>query len=364
MNNDWFYPLTYELGYKFLKNCNKIEDWGCGECVFKNFIKKDTIEYIGIDSSIEVNANITADLCHYTSNTEGILIRDLLEHNPEWKTILHNACKSFTKKMFLISFQPVPNELFDIICNNYNISYKIETFESNALIYMHKTKIDLAFCTCFYGDDNNLACKIPEVPSSSYNCYYYTNNKTILEKLKDTQWIPIYDDKPISSNAIESAMLSKHIKVLPNEYKELNGHTYVCFLDSKLQKVNEQFVEKMIIKYFVEMDFALLLREHWYIHNNVWDEYYEGIKQIRYRIEQDNYKNYINKQVENGFSEVTERHSATGLLIRNMKHKKMNEINRTWYQHIQESGILDQLSFFFIKQLFNGYIYSFNEDPY
>ena len=36
--NEWFNQLPYELGYSFLKNCNKIEDWGCGESKFKKYI--------------------------------------------------------------------------------------------------------------------------------------------------------------------------------------------------------------------------------------------------------------------------------------------------------------------------------------
>jgi hypothetical protein len=47
-----------------------------------------------------------------------------------------------------------------------------------------------------------------------------------------------------------------------------------------------------------------------------------------------------------------------------MKHEKIKEINNTWYQHIQECGIQDQISFFFVKQLFNDYIYPFTEIPF
>lgn len=46
-----------------------------------------------------------------------------------------------------------------------------------------------------------------------------------------------------------------------------------------------------------------------------------------------------------------------------MKHEKINEINTTWYQDIQECGIQDQLLFFFVKQLFDC-IYSFVEQPF
>ena len=34
--------------------------------------------------------------------------------------------------------------------------------------------LNLAFYTCFYGSINNVAFKIPEIPSLKYKCYYYT----------------------------------------------------------------------------------------------------------------------------------------------------------------------------------------------
>ena len=73
---------------------------------------------------------------------------------------------------------------------------------------------------------------------------------------------------------------------------------------------------------------------------------------------------YILHQVNNGLSEYVENHCACGFLIRNMKHEKMNELNSTWYKHIQDCGIQDQISFFFVKQLFTDYIYPFSEIPF
>jgi hypothetical protein len=225
-------------------------------------------------------------------------------------------------------------------------------------------ELSLAFYTCFYGTNNNEACKIPKLPSLKYKCYFYTNNITIFEKLKATNWIGIYDDKPTTHDIIKSCMIGKHIKVMPQEYPKLNEYDYLCFLDSKLDKVNEKFVENFINKYFIQQNYALLLRKHWFIHNNVWNEYNESMKQERYRIEAEKYKSYITNQVNAGLNEITQHHCACGFLIRNMKHEKMIEINTTWYKHIQECGIQDQISFFFVKQLFNDYIYPFTEIPF
>jgi len=42
----------------------------------------------------------------------------------------------------------------------------------------------LAYYTYFIGSDNNIAFKIPELPSEKYDCYYYTNNKNLYKLIK------------------------------------------------------------------------------------------------------------------------------------------------------------------------------------
>ena len=224
--------------------------------------------------------------------------------------------------------------------------------------------MNLSFYTCFYGSNQNQSFKIPEIPSIKYDCYYYTNNVEILEQIKNTKWIGIFDNQPTNDDLIESNMVGKRVKVLPHEYKELLYYDYTCFLDSKLQKVDELFVENFIVKYFIEQNYMLLLREHWFIKNSVWIEYQESMLQKRYEIESDKYLKYINEQMSYGLSDTTEHHCACGFLIRNMKHEKIKELNEMWYSHILKCGIQDQISFFFVKQLFSEHIHPFTEIPF
>jgi hypothetical protein len=224
--------------------------------------------------------------------------------------------------------------------------------------------MNLAFYTYFYGSDVNGACVIPEIPSLKYNCYYYTNNKNMLEKIQNTKWIGIYDDKPTNDDTIESNMVGKRIKAMPHEYTELKDYDYLCFLDSKLQRVNELFVEDFIRRFFIEQNYAFLLRKHWFVHG-LQHEFNESMLHHRYTLEKDKYIKYIQNQLSNGFKENTEQsHCACGFSIRNMKHPRMIELNTTWYNHIQECGIQDQISFFFVKQLFEECIYSFSDYPF
>jgi len=230
---------------------------------------------------------------------------------------------------------------------------------------MSEPKYHLAFYTCFYGSNENPAFKIPDIPSMKYKCYYYTNNLSIIEQIKNTNWIGIYENKSSNDDLVESAMISKHIKAKPHEYNELKDYDYLCYLDSKLEKLNEEFIEDFINKYFIKKKYALLLRNHIFLPSNVWYEFNMSMTHERYRLEKDKYLNYIKNQVvNNGLSEITEYHCQTGLLIRNMKHDKIIDINNTWYKHIQECGIECQISFFFVKQLFKDYIYPFREIPF
>ena len=224
---------------------------------------------------------------------------------------------------------------------------------------------DLAFYTYFYGSNENNAFSIPQIPSSKYKCYYFTNNERMIQYLKETEWIAIYDDKPTTDDMFESNMVGKHVKTMPHEYPLLKDYTYLCYLDSKVEKVNEQFVESHISKYFIDQNYAILLREHVFIAPCVWDEYIESIlHHPRYRMQSHRYLRYIMGQLASGMSQTTEKHAQCGFLIRNMLHPKTNEIGSTWYRHIQECGIQDQISFFFVKQLFANDIFAFSEYPY
>jgi hypothetical protein len=152
-------------------------------------------------------------------------------------------------------------------------------------------------------------------------------------------------------------------------FPHLKEFDYLCYLDSKLEHVSEKFVEDYIHKYFVDANtnttnYALILRNHTFIKPSVWKEYDVSMGQPRYKIQSDAYKNYINAQVESGLKAETPYHCQCGFIIRNMKHPEVNNIGETWLQHIQMCGIQDQISFFFVKQLFSDYILPFKEIPF
>ena len=227
--------------------------------------------------------------------------------------------------------------------------------------------MNLAFYTYFYGSNNNSAFSIPKIPSLTYPCYYFTNNKLMLDIIsKHTKWIGIYQDKPTTDDLIESCMIGKHVKVCPYEYDELKDYDYLCYLDSKLDHVKESFVEEFVTKYFIEQNYAILIRKHPFLPGCVWTEYVQAMQEERYVLQSEKYVRYINSQKKKGLEETYDKipHCACGFIIRNMKHEKLHEICDMWYSNIQECGIQDQIPFFFVRQLYSEYIYPFAEWPF
>lgn len=214
---------------------------------------------------------------------------------------------------------------------------------------------NIAFYTVFTGTDANIAFKVTQVPSENYDSYYYTNNKKLLDLLKDTKWIPMYLDIPITDDEVQSAMDSKHLKIVPSDYPELNKYDYTVYLDSKVTINSIEYIESLIDKYMPQ--YSMLVLRHEFLKGKVWDEFNESMKQPRYKREEDKYFNYINKQLSNGLSHTTPDHYTTKFIIRNMKSPVIKEINDTWYEHTKECGIECQISFFFAKQLYINDIY-------
>jgi hypothetical protein len=95
-----------------------------------------------------------------------------------------------------------------------------------------------------------------------------------------------------------------------------------------------------------------MLRKHPWWGPCVWIEIDASLKQERYKPLSDQMHKYIYKQVENGLKESIEWHAACTVIIRKMTDNAA-KINEEWYKNILECGIQDQVSFFFVKQLFS-----------
>lgn len=204
---------------------------------------------------------------------------------------------------------------------------------------------------CFYTVYIGGSGQVSSVPSLEYDCYYFSNNVDLLKQATQAGWISIYRNIQTQSE-IESCFKAKHVKILPHTYDIFKQYKYTCFTDSKLDVVNENKIKELINKYMIEKQNSMILRRHWFVSPNVYAEVAESFLQGRYREQKDLIYTYIKRQIASGLSEITEDHMACGFIIRDMYNPITELINNTWYEHIEQCGIQDQISFFFVKQLF------------
>ena len=92
---------TYRIAADWLEGL-AVADWGCGYGAFRAHHRG---AYLGVDGTAGA-ADVVADLRSYRTPSEGVLLRHVLEHNPDWRPILDGAIASFTRRMVLVVFTP------------------------------------------------------------------------------------------------------------------------------------------------------------------------------------------------------------------------------------------------------------------
>lgn len=215
---------------------------------------------------------------------------------------------------------------------------------------------DFAYYTCYFGGNNNFSRLIPPIPSTKYDCYYFTNDKQIYNELQNTKWIVIYmDNIPIHNCPIKDTMETKRLRCLPHKFEILNKYKYLCWFDSKL-KVFENKIEELIIKLENDDNKIMVLSKHPYSNNfnSVWDEFNLAMCTEKYLSQKEQNIKYIETQINNGFSEKINIHFCGGWVLKNKK--KTEEFGELWYEHIKECGIEDQISLSFIQQKYIDFI--------
>lgn len=115
MKDRWRYkneaPFAYGNDISYVKAASWLdlpgevmEDWGCGGGWARQFFKQ--AKYVGLDGSPSKFCDRQVDFQEYVSTADNILIRHVLEHNHNWRSILENAVKSFRHRMVLVLFMP------------------------------------------------------------------------------------------------------------------------------------------------------------------------------------------------------------------------------------------------------------------
>jgi len=136
---------SYRKGIAFLAGHGTIEDWGCRFTHAKQFVAKSS--YIGIDGSSPY-PDKTVNLNTYSSNTDCLFVRHVLEHNADWRHILSNAVQSFRNRMVLIISTP-----FGKVTRQLAESTESTTFAVPDISF-RKEDITTAFASILYTEES------------------------------------------------------------------------------------------------------------------------------------------------------------------------------------------------------------------
>lgn len=214
---------------------------------------------------------------------------------------------------------------------------------------------ELAFYTGYFGpNDVSKGFTVPPLPSDIYDCYYFTNNPSIFEQLKATKWKPVFVNIPIKNNYQLDALDAKEMKAAPHHFKELQGYTFICYYDSKLNVYDRDIVP--LLDALKASKAVIAVGAHPNL-KSIQEEFEEAMKHDRYRIEKDKLLQCIQKY---GSKETPGyKHHCTGFILRK-QGPLTTSINEEWYRLIQECGTECQITFGFIYMKYSEFILTSN----
>lgn len=100
---------TYIRAVRFLADgCRTIQDWGAGMGYARRFVPAD-VTYTAVDWAPHAGADIGADLAAWRPDPapDGIMLRHVLEHIPDWHRVLDNAAACARRRLAVVLFTPL-----------------------------------------------------------------------------------------------------------------------------------------------------------------------------------------------------------------------------------------------------------------
>ena len=214
----------------------------------------------------------------------------------------------------------------------------------------------IAFYTVFFGGDDNWAKLVPDLPTTKHDCYYFTNNRQLYNRLTWSNYRSVFmNDIPVHDDPIKDALAAKELKACPHHSSILSKYDYTCYTDSKLGCDAEKVIK--LIEELDQSDQCAIFSKHSCsdTFHSVWDEYKLCLQFPKYASQKDQYKAYLEKYLNHGFSEHIDTHYCTGFIVRKNSPKTI-EMCDLWYDHIKECGIECQISFSLVQQLYKDII--------
>jgi hypothetical protein len=210
----------------------------------------------------------------------------------------------------------------------------------------------IVYYTCFFGKTGTASHKIPHLPSTTSDCFYFTNNSDASKKARESGWKVVNVNKQVKNTNRDNSVDSKELKACPHHFDELKGYTYSCYFDSKLH-VKEDDVEDMLKE--MHGDVVMLLNKHPGI-KDVNKEFSEAMKDPRYAQDREKYEALMKDKIENGkYKNTADVHYETSCILRK-SGDIVDKIGEDWLKDIYKTGAECQISFFFIQQQYKDNI--------
>jgi hypothetical protein len=218
------------------------------------------------------------------------------------------------------------------------------------------SKISLAYYTVSTGDNDNAATVVKDAPSRVFDCYFFTDNEQTRDAAARRGWKAVMIDGPPVRDAIGSCMKSKSLRTRPQLQRELQSYRYLVMIDSKIvHEVHDVRTLQVIAS--LQPNKSIVHRQHFGFAKppySVWAEFDLSMEQERYRLQANQMRHYINTMTAAGYNATkVDAHLMGGYIIRDMRHPQTAGIGDIWYQNILSCGIQDQISLFFVHQMFH-----------
>lgn len=211
----------------------------------------------------------------------------------------------------------------------------------------------IAVYTAYCGLNDYSTIK-PYPINSRYPHYLISNNENFLETIsKSFGFKPILMNMQPTADSNISAKQAKIPKILPHTFPELMEYDYLLYYDDKI--VLNLFEIESIVRNLELNDAPIAMRLHPTLPNpNVLFDFAESMYQWRYRCDWETIVQYLSEEINLGYKLHTDHYFATGIILRNMRHKDTIPLNQLWYEHTMRSGAVCQISFHFAKQRYEN----------
>eukprot|EP00927_Polykrikos_kofoidii_P032500 TRINITY_DN27675_c0_g1_i1.p1 TRINITY_DN27675_c0_g1~~TRINITY_DN27675_c0_g1_i1.p1 ORF type:complete len:294 (-),score=39.26 TRINITY_DN27675_c0_g1_i1:149-1030(-) len=210
---------------------------------------------------------------------------------------------------------------------------------------------------------------LPPTPATSH-AYYVADELGVPPWLHDILqnrgWRPLWLHGKTDYDAVNSSMRSKHAKIPENRWPALASYDFLVWFDDKF-RVDVAAVLRAITWWPPYAAVALRRHPGRCVENfpncSVLEEFTASVRQQhRYRRQAKQTRAYIAHQKRIGLPTSGRPLFQGGFIIYRQGHRETVRFQERWLAHIVEAGINDQVSLFFVAQLFASHIAEFVGD--